>query len=96
MLCKLNLWSKIRFSALEDELAREAANTFNFSTCNISVMLVYQPMIFHQNVHIYIYAEFIQNGYQVIILSKVIKQKVTWKFNTIAVQHWWLVIWTMQ
>jgi hypothetical protein len=39
-LRKLNLWSKIRFSALEDELAREEANTFNFSTCNISIMLV--------------------------------------------------------
>lgn len=31
----MNLWSKIRFSAFEVELARDSDNTFNLSTCNI-------------------------------------------------------------
>jgi hypothetical protein len=52
---KLNLWSKIRFSALEDELAREVANTFNFSTCNILAhyVSIYSKQYFIKCPHIY-------------------------------------------
>lgn len=42
----LNLWSEMRFSAFEEELARDSDNTFNLSTCReMFTYEVYERMV---------------------------------------------------